>query len=149
MGSNSKRLHDLTGFGNGVSLLLKSLCNAQSNQLQKVLQNKNLHKDIQSVIFEAESLISQCIQKSPKESMETLSKKTGALFQQTNQLLNSEAIKQRMPNFFSSKRNMHFYALNSSSHTYYNQIRKYSDEKVSKKGINLNDSKHKFEHKVN
>lgn len=142
-------MHDLTKFGNGISILLKSLCKEQSNQLQNVLQNKNLHKDIQYVIFEAENLISQCLKKTPKESMATISTKTGVLFQQTNQLLNTEFLKQKMPKFFSPKREMHLNLMNITTRHYYNQIRKYSNEKKPTKGISLNDSKHKFEHKLN
>lgn len=161
---SASRLKELSGFGNGVCLVCQSFYKISSEQIKHCTQNKNIQKDIQSILGEAEEQISKLVRSSPQENIKTIINKTGTFYQQTNTLLKSDYMAKNMPNFFSPKRSIttySWYIVNQKNQFNYIQRRNFVSEspketpnienkkaETKKKGINLKEM-HKFEHKLN
>lgn len=153
----SSRLHDLNGLQNGISLVLNSYCKLRSDHFKKCVQNTNLQKDLQQVFFEAENVMSKCIQSASQENLKKMVTKSETFYQQAHKILQSDYFSKNMPNFFTPKRNIHMFSLNARSaqqiNLQYRKINSYSTDATNKspsqakKTINLKEQK--FEHKLN
>ena len=148
--SQLSKLNDLRGFGNGISLVLKSCCRLKTDHLSQLLQNRNIKNDIDFFKSEAESQLSKLLSESPADTLKTVANKAGAFYEQTNKLLRSDLFSKQLPNFFVSKRSIHLSV--SYRHPlprpYFSSHRNLSDDSTKKtQSLNLKDA-HTFEHKV-
>lgn len=166
---SATRLKELSGFGNGVCLVCQSFYKISTEQIKHCTQNKNIQKDVQSVLGGAEELISKFVSSSPQENIKTIIDKAGTFYKQTDTLLKSDYMAKNMPNFFQPKRSISTYstwyiANNHNNQFNYIQRRNFVSEspipqmpnlenkdkntETTKKKINLKEI-HKFEHKLN